>query len=82
MLDFSNISIIIHCRIDNEERAKNAGLIYNFYKNTTSNSQIIFVEDDIDSKLLSHISIRDEDKYDPSPHRHLDPHESQSSLSG
>ena len=64
MLDFSNISIIIHCRIDNEERAKNAGLIYNFYKNTTSNSQIIFVEDDIDSKLLSHISIRDEDKYE------------------
>ena len=40
MLDFSNISIIIHCRIDNEERGKNAKLVYDFYKANTKDSLI------------------------------------------
>ena len=64
MHDFSNISIIIHCRIDNKERAENAKLIYNFYKNYTVDSEIVFIEDDSDGKLLTHISIRPEDKYE------------------
>lgn len=63
MYDFKDISIIVHCRIDNEERGKNASLIYDFYKSNTDNSEFILVEDDTSNKLLTHISIKDEDKY-------------------
>tara|TARA_Y100000310_G_C20590804_1_gene767880 strand:+ start:492 stop:1376 length:885 start_codon:yes stop_codon:yes gene_type:complete len=63
MIDFSDISVIFHCRIDNEERAKNASLVYKFYKTNTVNSEIIFIEDDTDSKLTSHLSIEDIDQH-------------------
>ena len=44
MYSFKDISIIVHCRIDNEERGKNAKLVYDFYKANTKDSQIIFIE--------------------------------------
>ena len=61
MHDFKDISIIVHCRIDNEERGKNAALIYKFHKSNTENCQFIFVEDDIDNKLSKYINIDNTD---------------------
>jgi GT2 family glycosyltransferase len=61
MYDFRDISIIVHCRIDNEERGKNATLVYNFYKDHTTNCQFIFVEDDIENKLSKYVSTDDID---------------------
>ena len=46
MTDFSDISVILHCRVDNEERGKNAKIVYDFYTNSTINCEFIFVEDD------------------------------------
>ena len=60
--DFSDISIIIHCRIDNEERGRNASLIYNFYKDCT-NAEFIFIEDDKESKLTKYINITSDIKH-------------------
>lgn len=57
MVDFKDISIIVHCRIDNEERGKNAELIFNFYKQNTINCQFIFIEDDVDNKLSNYVTI-------------------------
>jgi len=63
MYDFRDISIIVHCRIDNEERGKNATLVYNFYKDHTTNCQFIFVEDDIENKLSKYVITDDIDKH-------------------
>jgi GT2 family glycosyltransferase len=63
MHDFKDISIIVHCRIDNEERGKNAALIYNFYKDYTVNSQFIFIEDDVDDKLSKYVVVGDIDEH-------------------
>jgi len=63
MYDFKDISIIIHCRIDNQERGKNSKLVYNFYKSNTINSEFIFVEDDSSSELLNYINLRKNDHY-------------------
>jgi GT2 family glycosyltransferase len=63
MYNFKDISIIVHCRIDNEERGKNATLIYNFYKDVTVNSHFIFVEDDVDDKLTKYVTLDNTDKH-------------------
>ena len=61
--DFKDISFIVHCRIDNKERAKNASLVYNFYKSNAVNCEFIFIEDDIEDKLSQYITIDDLDQH-------------------
>jgi GT2 family glycosyltransferase len=63
MIDFSDISIILHCRIDNEERGKNAKIIYEFYNNNVSNANFIFVEDDVQNKLFTYVPPQPNIKY-------------------
>ena len=63
MHNFKDISIIIHCRIDNEERGKNAKLVYDFYKRNTKDSQVIFIEDDAEAKLFDYVNIDENDNH-------------------
>lgn len=63
MHSFSDISIIVHCRIDNEERGENAKLIYEFYKTNVADAQFVFVEDDKESKLFDFIELDETDNY-------------------
>lgn len=55
-IDFSEISIVTHIRLDTSERLKNIQLRDLFYRNTCINCEFIYIEDDITQKFYEYTS--------------------------
>lgn len=52
MITDKDLTFICHVRIDNDARLKNLKTIYKYYKQQLPNCRFVFIEDDVDQKLI------------------------------